>query len=69
MLDVHDWIGQDNTDIKMIMQVHDELVFEVKADKAEEFAHKIQDLMENTYLLDIPLKVDVGVGNSWQEAH
>jgi DNA polymerase-1 len=69
MLDVHDWIGQDNTDIKMIMQVHDELVFEVKADKAEEFAHKIQDLMENAYLLDIPLKVDVGVGNSWQEAH
>ncbi len=69
MLDVHDWIGQDNTDIKMIMQVHDELVFEVKADKAEEFAHKIQDLMENAYLLDIPLKVDVGVGSSWQEAH
>jgi len=69
MLDVHDWIDQDNTDIKMIMQVHDELVFEVKVDKAEEFAHKIQDLMEGAYLLDIPLKVDVGVGNSWQEAH
>ncbi|MDB2590030.1 DNA polymerase I [Candidatus Thioglobus sp.] len=69
MLDVHDWIGQDNADIRMIMQVHDELVFEVKADRAEEFTHKIQDLMENTYLLDIPLKVDVGVGSSWQEAH
>ncbi|MDB3869556.1 DNA polymerase I [Candidatus Thioglobus sp.] len=69
MLDVHDWIGQDNADIKMIMQVHDELVFEVKTDKAQVFAHKIQDLMENAYLLDIPLKVDVGVGSSWQEAH
>ncbi len=69
MLDVHDWIGKGNNDIKMIMQVHDELVFEVKASQADEFAHKIQDLMENTYLLDTPLKVDVGIGNSWQQAH
>jgi DNA polymerase-1 len=69
MLDVHDWIGSNNDNIKMIMQVHDELVFEVKADRVDEFAHKIQDLMENAYLLDIPLKVDVGTGSSWQEAH
>ena len=69
MLDVHDWIGSNNDDIKMIMQVHDELVFEVKADRVDEFTHKIQDLMENAYLLDIPLKVDVGTGSSWQEAH
>lgn len=69
MLDVHVWIGKNNHDIKMIMQVHDELVFEVKASMADEFAHKIQDLMENAYVLDIPLKVDVGVGSSWQEAH
>ncbi len=69
MLDVHTWIGSGNNDIKMIMQVHDELVFEVKASKADEFAHKIQDLMENTHTLDIPLKVDVGVGDSWQQAH
>lgn len=69
MLDVAQWIGQDNTNIKMIMQVHDELVFEVKAEKADEFADKIQSLMENTYKLDIPLKVDVGMGDSWQQAH
>ncbi|MBC8493275.1 MAG: DNA polymerase I [Candidatus Thioglobus sp.] len=69
MLDVAQWIGQDNADIKMIMQVHDELVFEVKAEKADEFADKIRSLMENTYRLDIPLKVDVGMGDSWQQAH
>ncbi len=69
MLDVAQWIGENNQDIKMIMQVHDELVFEVKASKADEFAHKIQELMENAYLLDIPLKVDVGIGHSWQQAH
>jgi len=69
MLDVYQWIGDDNLDIKMIMQVHDELVFEVKASKADEFAHKIQALMSDTYPLDIPLVVDVGIGNSWQQAH
>jgi DNA polymerase-1 len=47
----------------------DELVFEVNASKADEFADKIKDLMQNAYQLDIPLKVDVGVGVSWQEAH
>ncbi len=69
MLDVHSWIGDDNREIKMIMQVHDELVFEVKASKADEFAHKIQTLMSDTHPLDIPLVVDVGVGDSWQQAH
>ena len=69
MLDVYQWIGNDNTDIKMIMQVHDELVFEVKASKADEFAHKIQTLMSDTCPLDIPLVVDVGIGDSWQQAH
>ncbi|SMN11959.1 DNA polymerase I [uncultured Candidatus Thioglobus sp.] len=69
MLDVAQWIGEDNADIKMIMQVHDELVFEVKADKAEEFSNKIQTLMSQAYTLDIPLVVDLGVGHSWQEAH
>jgi DNA polymerase-1 len=69
MLDVYQWIGDENPDIKMIMQVHDELVFEVKASKADEFAHKIQTLMSDTYPLDIPLVVDVGIGDSWQQAH
>jgi DNA polymerase-1 len=53
----------------MIMQVHDELVFEVNASKADEFANKIQELMANAYQLDIPLVVDVGIGDSWQQAH
>ncbi|NYT52599.1 MAG: DNA polymerase I [Candidatus Vesicomyosocius endoextente] len=69
MLDVYTWIGEDNPDIRMIMQVHDELVFEVSASKADEFSRKIQALMVNAYLLDIPLKVDIGIGNSWKEAH
>lgn len=69
MLDVYQWIGDDNSEIKMIMQVHDELVFEVKVERADEFAHKIQTLMSDAYPLDTPLVVDVGIGNSWQQAH
>ncbi|MBE8190127.1 MAG: DNA polymerase I [Candidatus Thioglobus sp.] len=69
MLDISVWIGKNNPEIKMIMQVHDELVFEVSANKADKFAAKIQALMEDTYKLDIPLVVDVGIGNSWQQAH
>jgi DNA polymerase-1 len=69
MLDVNAWIGDNNPDIKMIMQVHDELVFEVKAEKVAEFSQIIQDLMTCAYVLSVPLKVDVGVGDSWQQAH
>jgi len=69
MLEIYNWIGANNSDIKMLMQVHDELVFEVKQDKADEFANKIQELMTNAYALEIPLKVDVGIGDSWQQAH
>lgn len=69
MIDVNHWIGKDNKDIKMIMQVHDELVFEVNSSKADLIVNKIKELMQNTYKLDIPLVVDVGVGDSWQQAH
>ncbi len=69
MLNIHTWIGTNNPDISMTMQVHDELVFEVVANKAEEFAKTIQTLMESAHPLDIPLKVDIGIGNSWQAAH
>ncbi len=69
MLDIDAWIGKDNADIKMLMQVHDELVFEVNAEKAQAFANKIQSLMTDAYTLDVPLKVDVGIGENWQQAH
>ncbi len=69
MINIHTWIGKNNPNIKMIMQVHDELVFEVNATKANEFAQQIQHLMETAHPLNIPLKVDIGIGNSWQEAH
>ena len=53
----------------MIMQVHDELVFEIKEQKIEEYSKKIVSLMENAVTLDVPLIVEAGTGSSWDEAH
>lgn len=53
----------------MIMQVHDELVFEVRKEQQAEMAEKIRGLMEAAMKLDVPLKVEAGVGANWDEAH
>ena len=69
MIDVDQWIGKNNSDIKMIMQVHDELVFEVKKGFADEALKNIIRLMEGSVELDIPLIVDANTGANWNEAH
>ena len=69
MIDVDEWIGEDNSNIKMIMQVHDELIFEVKKDFAEEALTNVISLMESAVKLDIPLIVDANQGSNWNEAH
>lgn len=56
-------------EIKMIMQVHDELVFEVAKEKQESLGKNIRRLMESAGELDVPLLVDIGIGGSWDEAH
>ncbi|MDE9500214.1 hypothetical protein KKJ22_21020, partial [Xenorhabdus bovienii] len=53
----------------MIMQVHDELVFEVHESELEMAEQKIRELMEKSMQLDVPLKVDVGIGDDWDQAH
>jgi DNA polymerase-1 len=60
---------QGAKDIKLIMQVHDELVFEVQQDVAQSWADRIKELMENVVELAVPLVVDYGIGNNWDEAH
>ncbi|MBR0573964.1 MULTISPECIES: DNA polymerase I [Pasteurellaceae] len=60
---------RDCDDILMIMQVHDELVFEVKADKVEHYSQLIKAEMEKAFELKVPLIADVGVGSNWDEAH
>jgi DNA polymerase-1 len=53
----------------MIMQVHDELVFEVLEEMIEAFKEKVFDIMTHCVDLDVPLVVDIGVGDNWDEAH
>ena len=70
MIKMSEWIKNQSADnIKMVMQVHDELVFEVKDAFVEQYCTEIKKIMENCYQLSVPLKVDVGIGNNWDEAH
>ena len=69
MLDIQAWIDREDNGIKMIMQVHDELVFEVKDEKSKEHAENLRSLMAEAVELSIPLVVDVGIASNWQEAH
>jgi DNA polymerase-1 len=69
MLAVDEWLDEDQVQARMIMQVHDELVFEADASAIEEVCSRVSDLMSRVGLLDVPLVVDVGVGNNWDEAH
>ena len=70
MIQVDDWIrSTDNDDVVMIMQVHDELVFEIKQDTLDTNVATIVELMEQAATLSVPLKVEAGNGENWEEAH
>ena len=69
MITVHDWLLQEKLQSKLIMQVHDELVLEVPADELEMVSFKLPDLMKNVIELDVPLLVEVGTGENWEQAH
>jgi DNA polymerase-1 len=69
MIAVDGWIQESNVPVKMIMQVHDELVFEVADPFIEDAAVEIQTLMCHAAEMAVPLLVEVGVGGNWDEAH
>jgi len=69
MIKVDAWLAESKLDAKMIMQVHDELVFEVKEDQVDVLVEGVVERMSNALTLDVPLVVDTGVGNNWDEAH
>ncbi len=69
MIAVNDWLREETSKTTMIMQVHDELVFEVAEDEIETVESIIVDRMVNATKLDVPLIVDTGVGINWDEAH
>ena len=69
MIKIDEWINLNAPEIKMILQVHDELIYEVPDTFSENDLLPILDLMENTTEIDVPLKVEYGFGANWREAH
>ena len=69
MVNIHRKIMAGGFASRLIMQIHDELVFEVKEEEREEVQKMVRHEMENAVTLDVPLKVSLGVGKNWAEAH
>ena len=69
MISVDDWLQNSDLRSVMIMQVHDELVLEVPEDELQVVSEGLMQRMESAATLKVPLLVDVGVGNNWDEAH
>jgi len=69
MINIDDWLQKSTIDAIMIMQVHDELVFEVNNDDLKPFIKEIDTRMSENDHLSVPLEVDIGYGNNWDEAH
>ena len=69
MIAVHQWLHQAQLRSKLIMQVHDELVLEVPDDEVALVKNALPDHMGNVLRLDVPLLIEVGVGDNWEQAH
>ena len=68
MVEIYREFKNRNLKSKMLIQVHDELVFNVLDNEIDEVKEIVRDIMENTYKLEVPLKVDIEIGGNWYEA-
>lgn len=69
MVNIHRWMEKENLKSRMIMQVHDELVFDVHKDEVDVLKEQVTRLMKSAVRLEVPMEVEVGVGKNWLEAH
>jgi len=69
MIRVSDWMQSSGAHAKIIMQVHDELVIEAETSSLQSIIDSVRNIMESVASLDVPLLVDVGYGENWEEAH
>ncbi|MDB4159067.1 DNA polymerase I [Gammaproteobacteria bacterium] len=69
MIDIQDFLEKEMPNVKVIMQVHDELIFEAPKENAEEVLSTMKAMMEKAVKLDIPLIADAAIGDNWNEAH
>ena len=69
MINIHRWLKKQRARSKMVLQIHDELVFEVADEELVTIQQMVRQKMESAIQLSVPLKVDLGVGKNWLEAH
>ena len=69
MINIYQRLNQKYSTSKMLLQVHDELVFEIPEEELDTVVLMIKDEMEGVYALRVPLKVDINIGKNWEEAH
>ena len=69
MIDVQKEMEKQNLESRMLLQVHDELVFDMKKSEKEILMKIVKEKMEQAIKLNVPLEVDMGVGDSWLESH
>ena len=65
MLEIESYIKEENINGAMLLQIHDELIFEIKSDEVEAISLKLKHIMENIMELDVPLVCSVSIGDSW----
>ncbi len=69
MVSINRWISENRSPIKLLLQVHDELLFEVPENYVEKDIQSLVNIMEETTLIDVPLVAEYGFGTNWREAH
>ena len=69
MIHIHTWMKKEKLQSKMIMQVHDELVFEVHKTEVELLKEKVPTFMKEALPVEVPVKVALGIGDNWLEVH
>ena len=69
MINIHKWMSEKQFKSRMIMQVHDELVFDIHKDELETIKEPIIEFMKNAHPLEVPMDIGVGLGENWLEAH
>ena len=68
MVELYDALNEKKLKSKILLQVHDELILNVHKDEVEEVKVLVKDIMENAFQLNVPLKVDIEIGDNWYEA-
>jgi DNA polymerase-1 len=69
MVHIHRWFEKEKLKSRMIMQVHDELVFDLHKDEVDIVKPNVISLMKHAVNLEVPMEVEVGIGQNWLEAH